>query len=335
MFLSSHMLFGYVDGSKPRPAQTTTVRQGHQVVETANLEFLKWIQKDQLIMAWIYGTHSENALRTVYGLHTSQEVLFYLAPKYNRVFATRKLALQRRIQTMTKGTRTMSVCLSEIKTMCDQLDSSGAPIPESEKFFGVLNGLGRDYESICVVIDNSMDTLPAPCLDDIMSKLIAFEDKVQDYDVTNEVVPHQAFYTDRGEYSGRGRGQHRGGNRGRNYSTQGRGSTNSLVRMLAVVLKTTLLDLRVKFTGSLVSQCKNATNASIHTSNKVGFHSLWLPSEHQKIQSMKPTTGILILQQLITSPAQLRTCRMCNHTLGLMQLLWVMVIFSLSHMLVP
>uniref|UniRef100_M4DMN8 Integrase catalytic domain-containing protein n=1 Tax=Brassica campestris TaxID=3711 RepID=M4DMN8_BRACM len=56
-----------------------------------------------------------------------------------------------------------------------------------------------------------------------MAKLTAFEDKVQAYSVSNEVVPHQAFYTDRGGYYGRGRGQHRGGYRGRGYSTQGRG----------------------------------------------------------------------------------------------------------------
>ena len=95
----------------------------------------------------------------------------------------------------------MTVYLSEIKTLCDQLDSIGAPIPDSEKIFGVLNGLGKDYESICAVIENSMDLVPAPTLDDVMSKLTAFDEKLQSYAVSSEVTPHQAFYTQRGGYS--------------------------------------------------------------------------------------------------------------------------------------
>ena len=50
-FLSSQMLLGYVNGGHPRPAETITVREGDQVTEAANPEFLKWVQKDQLIMA--------------------------------------------------------------------------------------------------------------------------------------------------------------------------------------------------------------------------------------------------------------------------------------------
>lgn len=118
----------------------------------------------------------------------------------------------------------MAAYLSEIKTLSDQLDSISAAIPESEKIFGMLTGLGREYESICAVIENSMDSDPPPSLDDVMSKLVSFDDKLQTYAASSEVTPHQAFYTDRGGYSGRGRGgQHRGGYRGRGYSTQGRG----------------------------------------------------------------------------------------------------------------
>ena len=119
----------------------------------------------------------------------------------------------------------MSVYLTEIKTLCDQLDSIDTAISESEKIFGMLNGLGNEYESITAVIENSMDSLPAPSLDDVMAKLISFDDKLQNYATSSDVTPHQAFYTNRGGYSGRGRGQSQGGyrGRGRGYSTQGKG----------------------------------------------------------------------------------------------------------------
>lgn len=223
-FLSSQMLLGYVTGAQPRPAPTITVRQGDQDTEAANPEFLRWTQKDQLILAWLYGTLTEDALKSVYGLHTSQEVWLALAQKYNRVSASRRLDLQRRVQTTVKGNKTMAVYLSEIKSLCDQLDSIGAPITEQEKIYGVLNGLGKEYESVCTVIEHAMDVQPVPCFEDIVYKLTGFEDKLKAYEPTVDVNSHHAFYTNKGGYSGRGRGQNRGGYRGKGfYSTQGRG----------------------------------------------------------------------------------------------------------------
>lgn len=173
-------------------------------------------------MTWIYGTLSKK--RSSFGLWSSLFLggVALSRPEY-RVSATRKLAHQRKIQTSSKGTRTMSAYHTEIKTLCDQLDSISADIPESEKIFGMLNGLGKEYESITAVIENSMDSFPVYSLDDVMSKLISFDDKFQTYNASSCITPHQAFYTNRGGYSGRGRGQYSGGYRGRMYSTQGRG----------------------------------------------------------------------------------------------------------------
>lgn len=80
-FLSSQMLLGYVTGAQPRPAPTIIIRNEVQEAEAANPEYLKCMQKDQLILAWIYGTLSEDALKSVYGLHSSQEVWLALAKK--------------------------------------------------------------------------------------------------------------------------------------------------------------------------------------------------------------------------------------------------------------
>ncbi|KAG7599793.1 Retrotransposon Copia-like N-terminal [Arabidopsis suecica] len=235
-FLNSQLLLGYVTGAMARPPPTVVVRNGEQVAEANNPEFLKWMQTDQLIMAWIFGSLSEDTLKSVYGLRSSQEVWLYLAKKFNRVSATRKLDIQRKIQTTTKGSRSLSQYLSEIKALCDQLDSIGAPISEQEKIYGVLSGVGREYESIVTVIEESMDLPTSPSFEDVLYKLTNFDDKLQKYESPTDVNPHQAFYTAmdanphkafytaRGGYSGRGRGQNRGGSRGRSsYSTQGRG----------------------------------------------------------------------------------------------------------------
>lgn len=92
-FLSSQSLLGFINGSTPRPPPTVTKRDGDVVTEEANPDFVKWVRRDQLVMAWLFGSLSEEALRSVYGLNSAQDVWFCLGKKYNRISATRKLDL--------------------------------------------------------------------------------------------------------------------------------------------------------------------------------------------------------------------------------------------------
>ncbi|KAF8106802.1 hypothetical protein N665_0131s0005, partial [Sinapis alba] len=90
--------------------------------------------------------------------------------------------------------------------------------------YGALSGLGKEYESICIVIEHSMNSVPQMSIEDAVFKLINFDDKLQIYSQSSNVNPHLAFHTGRG-YSSRGRGN-RGGYRGRgsgSYSTRGKG----------------------------------------------------------------------------------------------------------------
>lgn len=223
-FLNSQSLLGYVTGTELRPPPTLTVRAEEQDIETPNPDYAKWVRTDQRIMAWLVGSLSEDVIKSVYGLRSSHELWLYLAQKYNRVSPTRKLELQSRLQSTKKGGRSLSDYLSEMKLICDQLDSIGASLSEQEKIYGVLRGLGREYESITTVIESSMDAFPGPNFEDVIFKLIGFSEKLATYETPSDVSLTQAFYSNRGGYSARGRGGNRGSSRGRGgYSTQGRG----------------------------------------------------------------------------------------------------------------
>lgn len=181
-------------------------------------------------MAWLFGSLTEEALRSVYGLHSAQDVWFSLGKKYNHVSPTRKLDLQRKLQGMKKNQKSMTEYLGDIKSVCDQLDSICCPITEQEMIYGALSGLGKEYEAIYTVIEHSMESLPEKRFEDAVFKLVTFDDKLQVCSQQQGVNPHMAFSTGRG-YNNRGRGYYnnrRGSNRGRNggagaYSTCGCG----------------------------------------------------------------------------------------------------------------
>lgn len=120
-------------------------------------------------------TREEEALKCVYSLSSSQEAWFSLTKKYNRVSATRKLDSQRRIQTITKQNKCMAVYLSEIKNFLQSVGlHKRSHISEHEKIYGVLNFVGKEYESICTVIKNTIDSYPDPCSEDVVFKLTIF-----------------------------------------------------------------------------------------------------------------------------------------------------------------
>ncbi|XP_010493723.1 PREDICTED: uncharacterized protein LOC104774223 [Camelina sativa] len=226
-FLSSQILLGYVNGDTPRPSPTTSVKTGDLVTESPNPDFVKWIRNDQIVLAWLFGSLSKEALRSVYGLHTSKEVWMTLAKKFNRVSATRKLDLQRRLYGLMKHGKSMAQYLSDAKAICDQLDSIGCSLTDQEKIYGLLHNLGQEYESITTYIENSMDSFPGPTFEDVGYRLTNFDDKLQGYtNSASAVTPHLTFSAERDYYSsGRGQGYGRSGSRGRGrgYSTRGRG----------------------------------------------------------------------------------------------------------------
>ncbi|KAG7599745.1 Reverse transcriptase RNA-dependent DNA polymerase [Arabidopsis suecica] len=170
-FLASQMLLSFVNGGIPRPPPTLTVQNGDLVTETSNPAFVKWI--------------------------SSHEVWLALAKKYNRVSATRKLDLQRKIHSTTKLGKTMSLYLAEIKSLCDQLDSIGSPISEYEKISGALSGLGKEYESVTTVIEESMETYPGPCFEDVaqlttLSPMTTTTTTTEEATTTDVVTPTEA-----------------------------------------------------------------------------------------------------------------------------------------------
>ncbi|XP_010470482.1 PREDICTED: uncharacterized protein LOC104750390 [Camelina sativa] len=230
-FLSPQMLLGYVNGSLPRPASTRSVTGAAGVTEEPNPEFQKWIRNDQLFMAWILGSLSETAIRVVYGLQSAQEVWSALAKRFNRVSTTRKFELQNKLHACLKSGKTMEDYLSELKQIFDQLDSIGFPMTDLEKIHGLLFGLGKEYDTVATVIEHSMDSLPTPCYEDVVFKVIAFDDKLKTYSVVPAVTPHLAFQTETAYYDRGGSnnigGRSCGGYRGKgNYSTRGRGFQN-------------------------------------------------------------------------------------------------------------
>lgn len=199
-FLNGQRLLGFVNGSTPQPipvinAPTITGTS----TRVPNPDYHLWFQTDQVIQSWLLGSFSEDIIQSaVVHCSSSLEIWNTLASHFNRATSSRLFELQRKLQTISKQEKTMNDYLRDIKSICDQLTSIGNPVPERMKIFTALFGLGRDYEPIKTSIEGSMDSQITPTFDDIVPRLVAFDDRLQSYTADTSVIPHLAFNTTRG-----------------------------------------------------------------------------------------------------------------------------------------
>lgn len=193
-FLSGQELLGFVTASTPAPASTIIVPGiDGTTSEMVNPDHQAWTRSDQVSRAWLLGYLSEDILSVVVGANTAQDVWVSLAKQFNRVSFSRLFELQRRLQTVSKGSKSMGDYLREVKNLCDQLTSIGNHVSEKMKIFAALNGLGQEYEPIKTIIEGSMDAYPAPIYEDVVPRLTAFDDRLQSYTEGSTVTPHMAF----------------------------------------------------------------------------------------------------------------------------------------------
>lgn len=222
-FLNGQRLLGFVTGSTPQPSATIPAPTINGTTTPApNPDYALWFQTDQAIQSWLLGSFSEDVQSSVVHCTSSFEIWMTLASHFNRPTSARLFELQRKLQTTVKQDRSMDDYLRDIKTICDQLMSIGQPVDERMKIFAVLLGLGKEYEPTKTSIEGSMDTQYHPTFEDVVPRLVAFDDRLKSYSTDAAVTPHLAFNTVRGRpFFTRSRGRNRGG---RNFfSTRGRG----------------------------------------------------------------------------------------------------------------
>ncbi|CAL9238119.1 unnamed protein product [Arabidopsis halleri] len=222
-FLSGQGLLGFVTGAISAPESTIPVPHREGFPDTApNLDYQSWSRSDQVVMAWLLGSLSEDILSVVVGAKTAYQVWTKLACHFNRISFSRVFDLQRRLHALSKEGKTIDEYLRALKHICDQLASVGSPVTEKMKVFAMVHGLTREYEPLITSLESSLDKSPGPTYEEILYRLKGYDDRLQSY-AAADVSPHLAFNTFRSSQRGRGRGA-RGRGRG-NYSTRGRGFT--------------------------------------------------------------------------------------------------------------
>ncbi|CAA7035584.1 unnamed protein product [Microthlaspi erraticum] len=228
--LSSQKLIGFVNGAVLAPSQTRLAVIGDVTSEVPNPQYDSWFCTDQLVRSWLFGTLSEEVLGHVHNLPTSRQIWLSLAENFNKSSLAREFSLRSKLQLLQKKDKSFSDYCKEFKTVCDSLSAIGKPIDENMKIFGLLNGLGSEYDPIATVIQSNLTKFPPPTFNDVVSEIEGFDIKLKAREEAASATPHLAFNTTKSDSGApqyntnfRGRGRY-SQNRGRGgYTTRGRG----------------------------------------------------------------------------------------------------------------
>lgn len=156
-----HRLDGYLNGGKPKPTELIPVAGtegqlgfGFQV----NPEYEQWVVNDQLLMGWLYGAMTESIAMEVMSCSTSAELWNALEALFGAHSKAKMDDYRTKIQTVRKGSTSMTDYLRLKRQWADVLALAGDPYPENLLVSNVLSGLDIEYLPVVLIIESREKT---------------------------------------------------------------------------------------------------------------------------------------------------------------------------------
>ncbi|CAL2225683.1 unnamed protein product [Prunus armeniaca] len=132
--------------------------------------YLLWYHQvctDKTLVNTLSATLSEPILASVVGCKTSASMWSLISKYFTHKSTANSSYLRRRLNEISRRTRSVLDYLQEAKSISDQQASIGEPISNIDLVNTVLRGLGDEYEMLVTTLD-SLDTLPDLVLYDLI-----------------------------------------------------------------------------------------------------------------------------------------------------------------------
>ncbi|PKU70484.1 Retrovirus-related Pol polyprotein from transposon TNT 1-94 [Dendrobium catenatum] len=216
---------GFLDGTTPCPLPSATTTGLSTSGNPSALEL--WNLTDQHLAAALCSVITPSILPYVLDLTHCHEIWSTLAHRLQATTRSRIIQLKNDLHHLSKGDKSMTQYLLEIKSKVDAIQEMGHTIDPEDVILYTLNGLPSSYQSFKTAIRTNLQPLS---LDDLYS-LLCSEEQLLLQEATKDLQTMQitdnsvAFAASRGRAIGRNNTYR--GNRGRRQSTPtGRGDKN-------------------------------------------------------------------------------------------------------------
>ncbi|KAJ6918083.1 hypothetical protein NC651_012338 [Populus alba x Populus x berolinensis] len=167
ILLESHGISGFVDGSTKCPHQFDAASD----VEGAETDDYKiWKMHDRALMQLIIATLSSTAISYVIGCVSSHDMWIQLKDRFSTISKARIFQMKSELQTIKKGSDTVTQYLQKIKDARDHLSAAGVYFEDDDIVILALNDLPSDYNTFRCMVRGRDNVLS---LKDFRSQLLA------------------------------------------------------------------------------------------------------------------------------------------------------------------
>nr|XP_011465647.1 PREDICTED: uncharacterized protein LOC105351822 [Fragaria vesca subsp. vesca] len=144
-------LMRYIDGSFPCPLEYMNMEE-NGVASEITKGYMNWVQNDSAVMSMLAATLSNDALSFVIGSKSSKEIWCRLKEKYVDDSRYNIVNLQNSLYNIQKGSDSIDMYLTRVKSICDQLALMGVYMDDEDIVISVLNGLSSEFATIKAII---------------------------------------------------------------------------------------------------------------------------------------------------------------------------------------
>lgn len=180
--------------------------------------------KDQHVLGYLFNSLRKEVLGQVATLETASAAWLALERMYSARSIARVRNLFMQLTTLKKGSMTLSAYFNKMKTLGDDLATTGKVITDTEMISFILNGLDMDYNPVVSSVMGRVDPIN---LSDLYAQLVAYESRLEMLyegngnngkfqSSANSASRGRGGYRGRWNPQGRGRGGHPSGCRGNN-----------------------------------------------------------------------------------------------------------------------
>ncbi|TXG65649.1 hypothetical protein EZV62_006924 [Acer yangbiense] len=122
-----------------------------------NNAFLDWEQQDQILLCWILSSISQDLLPQLVGAAASCEAWNVIDRLFSLQLKANMMQLKLQLQTLKKGTSSISEYLMKKKSLIDALMYSGIVMSEDDKIKYVMGGLRPEYDPFMAAMIASLE----------------------------------------------------------------------------------------------------------------------------------------------------------------------------------
>ncbi|KAM1595047.1 hypothetical protein ACFX10_001388 [Malus domestica] len=163
--LHRYKLLGVIDGSEPCPSPLLSDR-------SINPAFEQWYEKDQNLLTWLNSTLSEEIIPFTVGVSSSRDLWLKLEQRYGGISDAHIYQLRSRLQSLQKGSQSISEYVQQIKAISDSLTAVGASMSDRDLIAATLHGLPEEFDSF---VDSITLCLSSTTLDELHGLLLTKE----------------------------------------------------------------------------------------------------------------------------------------------------------------